>query len=62
MTKVMEPTKLVEALKTNTLDVEQPLESVVKKRAKQLQRRSTRKRTTSEAVDPTARSLTTLTL
>ena len=32
----MELTKLVEALKTNTFDVEQPLESVVKKRAKQL--------------------------
>eukprot|EP00439_Symbiodinium_sp_Y106_P017340 s506_g2.t1 len=43
LTKVMESTNLVEVLKTNTLDVEQPLESVVKKRAKQLQRRSTKK-------------------
>eukprot|EP00439_Symbiodinium_sp_Y106_P083063 s1580_g22.t2 len=50
LTKVMEPTKLVEALKTNTLDVEQPLESVVKKRAKQLQRRSTKKEEDNEMV------------
>ncbi|CAE7832525.1 GIP [Symbiodinium sp. CCMP2592] len=48
LTKVMEPVKLVEALKTNTLDVEQPLESVVKKRAKQLQRRSTKKEQDNE--------------
>ncbi|CAE7692632.1 RE1 [Symbiodinium sp. CCMP2592] len=48
LTKVMEPVKLVEALKTNTLDVEQPLESVVKKRAKQLQRRSTKKEEDNE--------------
>ncbi|OLQ03412.1 Copia protein [Symbiodinium microadriaticum] len=53
MTKVMEPTKLVEALKTNTLDVEQPLESVVKKRAKQLQRRSTKKEEDDDlGIDP----------
>ena len=38
-----EPTTWVEVLKTNTFDVEQPLESAVKKRAKQLQRRSTKK-------------------
>ena len=44
----MEPTKLVEALKTNTFDVEQPLESVVKKRAKQLQRRSTKNKEDDE--------------
>ena len=36
-------TKFTEALESNTLDAEQPLESVVKKRAKQLQRRSTTK-------------------
>ena len=30
-------------MRTNTLDVEQPLENVVKKRAKQLQKRSTKK-------------------
>ena len=39
LTKVMEPAKLVEALETNVLDIEQPIDSVVKKRAKQLQRR-----------------------
>ena len=53
MTKVMEPTKLVEVLKTNMLDVEQPLESVVKKRAKQLQRRSTKKEEDDDlGIDP----------
>ena len=53
MTKVMEPTKLVEALKTNTFDVEQPLESVVKKRTKQLQRRSTKKEEDDDlGIDP----------
>ena len=41
LTKVME--QVVEALKTNTFDMEQPLESVVKKRANQLPRRSTKK-------------------
>ena len=39
LTKVMEPVKLVHVLETNELDVEQPLDSVLKKRAKQLQRR-----------------------
>ena len=39
LTKVTEPVKLVEALETNVLDIEQPIDSVVKKRAKQLQRR-----------------------
>ncbi|CAE7555851.1 GIP [Symbiodinium sp. CCMP2592] len=42
-TKVMELTTLVAALRTNMLDVEQPFEGVVEKRAKQLRRRSTRK-------------------
>ena len=37
----MESTKLVERLFTNCLNVEQPIESVNKKRAKQLQRRKT---------------------
>ena len=41
LTKVMESTKLVECLFTNCLNVEQPIESVIKKRAKQLQRRKT---------------------
>ena len=41
LTKVMESTKLVECLFTNCLKVEQPIESVIKKRAKQLQRRKT---------------------
>ena len=39
LTKVMEPVKLVHVLETNELDVEQPLDSVLKKRAKQLQKR-----------------------
>ena len=39
MTKVMDPVKLLTALETNVLDVQQPLDSIIKKRAKQLQRR-----------------------
>ena len=39
LTKVMEPTKLVHVMETNELDVKQPIDSIVKKRAKQLQRR-----------------------
>ena len=39
MTKVMDPVKLLTAMETNVLDVEQPLDSIIKKRAKQLQRR-----------------------
>ena len=64
MTKVMELTKLGEVLRTKTFDLEQPLESVVKKRAKRLQRRSTKrhKRTMSKGIDPESQSLTTLTL
>ena len=31
--KVMEPVKLVKALETDVLDVEQPIDSVLKKRA-----------------------------
>ncbi|CAE7355602.1 unnamed protein product [Symbiodinium sp. CCMP2456] len=59
MTKVMEPTKLVEARSTWS----SRSKSVVKKRAKQLpygRRRA--KRTTSRAVDPKRQSLTTLSL
>ena len=41
LTKVMDPAKLQAALDTNTWDLRQPTESVVKKRAKQLQRRKT---------------------
>ena len=41
LTKVMESTKLVECLTTNKLNIEQPIDSVIKKRAKQLQRRKT---------------------
>jgi hypothetical protein len=40
-TKVIDPAKLQAALDTNTWDLRQPTESVVKKRAKQLQRRKT---------------------
>ena len=39
MTKVMDPVKLLTAMETNVLDVEQPFDSIIKKRAKQLQRR-----------------------
>ena len=41
LTKVMESTKLVECLTTNKLNIEPPTDSVIKKRAKQLQRRKT---------------------
>ena len=34
LTKVMEPTKLVHVMETNELDVKQPIDSIVKKRAK----------------------------
>ena len=39
MTTVMDKVKLLTAMETNVLDVEQPLDSILKKRAKQLQRR-----------------------
>ena len=39
LTKTMEPDKLVQALDTNNWDVSQPIEAVLKKRAKQLSRR-----------------------
>ena len=39
LTKLMESTKLSEAIETNWLDTSQPIDSVIKKRAKQLQRR-----------------------
>ena len=39
LTKLMESTKLSEALETNWLDSSQPIDSLIKKRAKQLQRR-----------------------
>ena len=38
-TKAMEPDKLVAALDSNLWDIEQPIESVIKKKAKQLARR-----------------------
>ena len=41
MTKVMEPVKLLEALETNYWDTSQPIDSVIKKKAKQLARRKT---------------------
>ena len=41
LAKVMESTKLAECLTTNKLNIEQPIDSVIKKRAKQLQRRKT---------------------
>ena len=40
LTKVMEPWKLDEALETNYWSLKQPIESILKKKAKQLQRRS----------------------
>ena len=42
LTKVMEPWKLDEALESNYWSVKQPIESILKKRAKQLQRRKTK--------------------
>ena len=41
LTKVMSPDKLVTAMQSNYWDTSQPIESVVKKRAKQLARRKT---------------------
>ncbi len=42
LTKAMEADKLLEALDTNFWDLRQPIESVLKKRAKQLSRRKTK--------------------
>ena len=42
LTKAMEPDKLMAALDSNHWDIEQPIESVIKKRAKQLARRKTK--------------------
>ena len=42
LTKVMEPWKLDEALDTNYWSLKQPIDSIMKKRAKQLQRRKTK--------------------
>ena len=39
LTKTMEPVKLVEMLDTNAWDISQPIEAVLKKRAKQAARR-----------------------
>ena len=39
LTKVMDPVKLLDALDTNRWSLKQPIESIIKKRAKQLQRR-----------------------
>ena len=39
LTKLMASSKLSEAIETNWLDTSQPIDSVIKKRAKQLQRR-----------------------
>ena len=39
LTTVMESTKLVDCITTNYLNIEQPIDSVIKQRAKQLQRR-----------------------
>ena len=41
LTKVMDPVKLLAALDSNTWSLKQPIESIIKKRAKQLQRRKT---------------------
>ena len=41
LTKAMDSSKLMTALETNHWDIKQPLESVLKKKAKQLQRRKT---------------------
>ena len=42
LTKVMEPWKLDEALETNYWSLKQPIDSIMKKRAKQIQRRKTK--------------------
>jgi hypothetical protein len=41
LTKVVDPVKLLDALDTNRRSLKQPIESIIKKRAKQLQRRKT---------------------
>ena len=41
MTKIMEPDKLVQVMQTGYWNIEQPIESVLKKKAKQLARRKT---------------------
>ena len=46
LTKVMEPVKLTQALDSNEWDLTQPIESLLKKRAKQVQRRKTKPPTT----------------
>ena len=42
LTKVMEPWKLDEALESNYWSLKQPIDSIMKKRAKQIQRRKTK--------------------
>ena len=41
LTKVMDPIKLLDALDSYKWSLKQPIESIIKKRAKQLQRRKT---------------------
>ena len=48
----MEPWKLDEALKTNCLSLEQPIDSIMKKRAKQIQRRKTKDEKATLATAP----------
>ncbi len=52
LTKQMDPCKLLEALNTNFWDLRQPLESVLIKRKKQLQRRKTAPAEDEEVADP----------
>ena len=49
LTKVMEPWKLNEAIDTNYWSLKQPIESIVKKRAKQLQRRKAKDENAEQA-------------
>lgn len=48
LTKVIDPAKLIEALQTNRWNVEQPVNAVIVKKAKQLQRRISTQETIPE--------------
>ena len=57
LTKAMDSSKLVEALTNNFWDFNQPIESVLKKRAKQLQRRKTKDVDTTDSAEESLSSL-----
>ena len=56
LTKAMDSSKLFTAIQDNFWDITQPIESVLKKRAKPLQRR----KTVDDLTDSTGESLSTL--